>query len=132
MASGETIKCPHCECKVNISDVENDDGCCPECGQLVMASSLDSDFDDGLDDIDADMDEDMDGAYDDGDSLLDDDDDDLQPDILDELTGDFDLDDEDERPRNKRHRGSMTPGDYSAPPSRKSGESKRGRGRSRK
>ena len=42
----ETIKCPHCDCKVLLSEVEKDDGLCPECGQLVLSSSLFDDFDD--------------------------------------------------------------------------------------
>ena len=74
--AGETIKCPHCECKVKVSDVEKEDGFCPECGQLVMASSLQNDFDNDLDEE--------------------------QPDILDELNDDSLLDDEG-MPR-KRHR----------------------------
>jgi len=42
----ETIKCPHCECKVLLSEVEKEDGLCPECGQLVLSSNLFDDFDD--------------------------------------------------------------------------------------
>lgn len=42
----ETIKCPHCECKVLLSEVEKEDGLCPECGQLVLSSNLFDEFDD--------------------------------------------------------------------------------------
>lgn len=42
----ETIKCPHCDCKVLLSEVEKEDGLCPECGQLVLSSNLFEDFDD--------------------------------------------------------------------------------------
>lgn len=45
----ETIKCPHCDCKVLLSEVEKEDGLCPECGQLVLSSNLFDDFDDDED-----------------------------------------------------------------------------------
>ncbi|MFA6931142.1 MAG: hypothetical protein WCT05_12520 [Lentisphaeria bacterium] len=41
----ETIKCPHCDCKVLLSEVEKEDGLCPECGQLVLSSNLFDEFD---------------------------------------------------------------------------------------
>lgn len=94
--AGETIKCPHCECKVKVSDVEKEDGFCPECGQLVMASSLQNDFDNDLDEEEFDE---MDPKYENDESW---DDDEEQPDILDELNDDSLLDDEG-MPR-KRHR----------------------------
>lgn len=60
----ETIKCPHCDCKVLLNEVEKDDGLCPECGQLVLSSSLFDDFDDEedleLDEIEDDLDDDDD------------------------------------------------------------------------
>ena len=62
MAS-ETIKCPNCEAKVKVSDVEKEDGLCPECGQLLVSSSLASEFDDGPDELDADEQADLDGEY---------------------------------------------------------------------
>ncbi len=41
----ETIRCPYCECKVLMSDVEDDDGACPECGApLLGALAMDDDF----------------------------------------------------------------------------------------
>lgn len=87
MAS-ETIKCPHCECKVLVSEVEKEDGACPECGQLVLPSKLFNEFsdyndedDDDMDDfsednLDDDYEDDFDDDYDDLDDDYDDDDDD--------------------------------------------------------
>ncbi len=86
--AGESIKCPHCECKVKVADVEKEDGYCPECGQLVMASSLQNDFDNDTDDEEFD---DMDAEYENEDNW---DDEDEQPDILDELNNDDFLDEE--------------------------------------
>lgn len=59
----EKMKCPYCECRVLMSDVENDDGMCPECGAPLMGSHI---FDHVEDD----------DPYDDDDSSLADDDDD--------------------------------------------------------
>lgn len=42
----ETIKCPYCECNVRVSDVETDDGTCPECGAPLLGSLMMSEFDD--------------------------------------------------------------------------------------
>lgn len=46
----EKMTCPYCESKVNMSDIETDDGTCPECGAPLMGSllfdSADSDDDD--------------------------------------------------------------------------------------
>lgn len=84
----ETIKCPHCECKVLMSEVEKDDGLCPECGQLVLASSLFDDFDD---DDDLELDEYID--FDEDDTVVDDDEeeeDDFLGDDDDEDDEDFD------------------------------------------
>jgi DNA-directed RNA polymerase subunit RPC12/RpoP len=36
----ETITCPYCESKVNVSAVETDDGTCPECGAPLMGSLI--------------------------------------------------------------------------------------------
>ena len=36
----ETIRCPYCECKVLVSDVDAEDGTCPECGAPLMGSLL--------------------------------------------------------------------------------------------
>jgi len=59
----ETVKCPYCKCRVSMLDVENDDGCCPECGAPLMGSMLFGDDDmisDSLDDEDL-LDPDKDG-----------------------------------------------------------------------
>jgi hypothetical protein len=40
----ETIRCPYCECKVLMSDVEDDDGACPECGAPLLGSQFMDDF----------------------------------------------------------------------------------------
>lgn len=40
----ETIRCPYCECKVLMSDVEVDDGACPECGAPLLGSQFMDDF----------------------------------------------------------------------------------------
>ena len=34
----EKMICPYCESKVNMADVEGDDGTCPECGAPLMGS----------------------------------------------------------------------------------------------
>lgn len=70
----ETIKCPHCECKVLLSEVEKEDGLCPECGQLVLSSNLFDEFDD---EEDLELDEIDDNEFDD-DLGIDDEDDDLE------------------------------------------------------
>ena len=59
----EMIVCPYCECKVRMSDVEDDDGQCPECGARILGSLLpDTDEDDpdreDLDHDDEDIDDD--------------------------------------------------------------------------
>lgn len=69
----ETIKCPHCECKVLLSEVEKEEGLCPECGQMLVASTLFDDFDDELDDDMELEDSEKDGYDDDFDDDLDDD-----------------------------------------------------------
>ncbi len=93
--AGEYTRCPHCDCKVKISEVEAEDGFCPECGQLVMESKFGKMFDEEAEDMG-----DMDGAYSDENDNEDEymGDDIMQPDILDELNNedDFPLDDDDE------------------------------------
>lgn len=57
----ETIRCPYCECKVLMSDVEDDDGACPECGAPLLGSLFSDDFaDDEGNDADGELDLDMD------------------------------------------------------------------------
>jgi len=108
--AGEYTRCPHCECKVKISEVEAEDGFCPECGQLVMESVFGKIFDDEVEDS-----SDMDGAYNEENENDDEyvDDDINEPDILDELNDDDapidddDLVDEEDAPAPKRSRGGF-------------------------
>ena len=65
--AGESIKCPHCECKVKIADVEKEDGFCPECGQLVAAASFQKDPYEQDDLDDEEVQDDYDDEYDHGD-----------------------------------------------------------------
>lgn len=39
----EMVTCPYCQCKVRMSDVEMNDGACPECGAPITGSLLFSD-----------------------------------------------------------------------------------------
>ncbi len=51
----ETMICPYCECRVRVSDVDDEGGCCPECGAIITSSHLveqDLENDDLLDDVD--------------------------------------------------------------------------------
>ena len=36
----ETILCPYCECRVRVSDVDDEGGVCPECGSVITGSHL--------------------------------------------------------------------------------------------
>jgi DNA-directed RNA polymerase subunit RPC12/RpoP len=67
----ETIRCPYCDSKVLMADVEIDDGTCPECGAPLMGSSLFGDEPDADDEFEEEG-EDILSLDDDG---LDDDDD---------------------------------------------------------
>ena len=71
MASREMYKCPHCDFKVPMSEIEKEDGLCPECGQPLLASSLRDDFDELDEDVDSlDMDfDDDEGEYEDDDEF---------------------------------------------------------------
>ncbi|MBR4517884.1 MAG: hypothetical protein IKO65_02665 [Victivallales bacterium] len=143
--AGETIKCPHCECKVNISDVEKEDGFCPECGQLITSTSPKDPYEQG--DLD---DEELTDEY--GDEYEPDNDedseyeDDMEPDFGEELDDDGFFDEE---VKPKRQRGGMAMGSIgggggggsrrkpassssSAPSSRKSSSSSGGRGSRKK
>ena len=47
--------CPYCNIEVSESSIEAEDGCCPECGSVISASSSflgedPSEFDDGIND----------------------------------------------------------------------------------
>ena len=48
--AGQKIKCPGCDCKVSLAEVEKNDGACPECGQEIFgfSSSLFDDIDEDL------------------------------------------------------------------------------------
>ena len=69
--------CPYCNIEVSESAIEAEDGCCPECGSVISASSSflgeDLEYDDDLenDDLFDDFEEDDDdiferGEFDDG------------------------------------------------------------------
>lgn len=84
----ETIKCPHCECKVSLREVEKEEGNCPECGQPLLASSLLDDFDDDDEDLDE-----LDSAdYEDDDEDENEDDDDYDDDDEEDDEDDYDDD----------------------------------------
>lgn len=36
----ETMTCPYCECRVRVSDVDDEGGSCPECGAIITSSHL--------------------------------------------------------------------------------------------
>ena len=36
----ESMVCPYCESKVRMSDVDDNDGTCPECGAPLLGSTL--------------------------------------------------------------------------------------------
>lgn len=38
--------CPYCDIEITDSSVESEDGCCPECGAVIGASSIFSDVED--------------------------------------------------------------------------------------
>ena len=107
--AGDTMKCPHCECKVKISDVEKEEGCCPECGLFVTASSLQKDIwdVDTLDDENDDLMDEFDDEYDHAEE---------EENLEDDMETDFgeeDLDDEaffDEELKPKRSRAGMAMG----------------------
>jgi hypothetical protein len=61
--------CPYCNIEVSESAIEAEDGCCPECGSVISASSSflgedPAEFEDNLDDdIFDDLDEDEDDIF---------------------------------------------------------------------
>ena len=72
MASREMYKCPHCDFKVPMSEIEKEDGFCPECGQPLLASSLRDDFDEldeDVDSLDMDFDDEDEGDFEDDDEF---------------------------------------------------------------
>ncbi|HBM17479.1 MAG TPA: hypothetical protein DD381_14215 [Lentisphaeria bacterium] len=87
----EILVCPYCDSEVKLSQVEAEEGCCPECGSAISTdAAYTDDYDDdqdGLDDYD-DYGDDVDDDYDE------DDDDDEKYDDEEE---DYDDDDEDDK-----------------------------------
>jgi len=96
MAKGEKIKCPYCDCKVLVSEVEKNDGLCPECQQMISSSSnLFDDYDDDEDDLDLE-DQEL-SEYDEDEDDFDDDDDDYEDDEdYDEEDEDYDEEDDED------------------------------------
>ena len=62
--------CPYCECEITMSQVDAEDGYCPECGSIIAASAIfmeedEEELDDELDLDDFEEVEDYDGLNDD-------------------------------------------------------------------
>ena len=57
--------CPYCDIELNEKMIEQEDGCCPECGVVITASTViseDEDYDDEFEDeYGDDLDDDGDG-----------------------------------------------------------------------
>ena len=82
----DTVVCPYCNCEVGITQVEAEEGSCPECGSVITPSTI---FGNPLDDV-------YEDDYDDDDKVFKDDGDD---DFIDKISEDdefFDEDDEDD------------------------------------
>ena len=92
--------CPYCNIEVSESAIEAEDGCCPECGSVISASSSflgedPSEFDDGIndDELFEDFDEEEDDIFERGefdDEVFDDED------LDEEFDEEFDDDEEEE------------------------------------
>ena len=92
--------CPYCNIEVSESAIEAEDGCCPECGSVISASSSflgedPSEFDDGIndDELFEDFDEEEDDIFERGefdDEVFDDED------LDEEFDEDFDDEEEEE------------------------------------
>ena len=78
--------CPYCNIEVSESAIEAEDGCCPECGSVISASSSflgeDPDYDDELEN------DDLYDEFDDDDDIFD------RGDFDDDAFDDEDLDEE--------------------------------------
>ena len=100
--AGQKIKCPGCDCKVSLAEVEKNDGACPECGQEIFgfSSSLFDDIDEDDEDLELEDYEDGD-EYDEDDDEFEDDGDEEDDD------GEDDEDDEDDDDGLRRPRRSM-------------------------
>ena len=97
-SSREMYKCPHCDFKVPMSEIEKEDGFCPECGQPLLASSLRDNFDEIDEDVDSlDMDfDDEEGEYEDEDSFGEDYDGGFEEEYGEEFSGEDEEDSEDD------------------------------------
>ena len=62
----DQIICPYCECKVRMTDVDDEGGVCPECGALITGSVL-------FDNDDKELDEDEEAGLDEDDDFDEDD-----------------------------------------------------------
>lgn len=91
--SREKIKCPGCDCKVLVSEIEKNDGQCPECGQQVFGfeSNLFDDYQDEDDDLE--LEEQENNDFEDDDDLEDYDEDEFERDFEEELEDEDDDDD---------------------------------------
>jgi len=59
--------CPYCDIEINEKLVEAEDGCCPECGALITASTvITEDDDEYFDGEDGELGEDDDESFDEG------------------------------------------------------------------
>lgn len=65
--------CPYCDIEINEKLVEAEDGCCPECGALITATTVLGEEDDYYDDFEDGFDDDIDSAEDDFDDDFDED-----------------------------------------------------------
>ena len=90
--------CPYCNIEVSESSIEAEDGCCPECGSVISATSSflgdeEAEYDDNLDE------QDIFDDLDDDDDIFDDDefDDEVDDEDLDEEFDDEEFDDEEEK-----------------------------------
>ena len=64
--------CPYCDIEINESLIEQEDGCCPECGALITASTVISEDDEDEYEDEFDDDEDREnGKFDEYDEELD-------------------------------------------------------------
>ena len=66
------LYCPYCENEINQTQLEQEDGCCPECGAPVSATTVineEDEYDDEYGDEfgDDDLDDDLDDAPDESD-----------------------------------------------------------------
>lgn len=78
----ESMTCPYCETKVKMSEVDAEDGSCPECGAPLLGSTLWLQQDTGFDEEEEDRffaDEEGDDTYqeDDDENFFADDEDDI-------------------------------------------------------